>query len=406
MRKINFVYLILVLLGLSLFSCAMRYTPVAVAWRNTPPGKGGSNAITPAAFGSDYISGGHLHYTTHDWLAEAALEILYEERSSHEFVKDLFNNVDSLKYWYLVGSEIPDTKYQYKVSLFTDCGVVRNDILGTNHMMHDWNGKELVRHGGLQREIDRLIPYIDNSLNGRDHKAIAYYFGAMVHLISDATYYPHLDNYVSDQGLLNRMHFLTKSVVRTGLDFFSINEARLYFDASDINEPREAVYRAGLDTRWGNSYLMSFTASTYEDGTWLYNHKDEFWPSNTQLVESWTALNRPMFGDVDRYFDTLEHNLNTAIYYSAAAMNYLINTGYKGDGCEGTTGEDGPMSDVGVGIPADIPTETGQKQMTAFFGIAGVMSSLLALGIISMIERLKKGLPAIIPGVGRVPIPA
>ena len=35
-------------------------------------------------------------------------------------------------------------------------------------------------------------------------------------------------------------------------------------------------------------------------------------------------------GDKKDYFDTVSHNLNTAVYYCAAAMNYVITTGYNG----------------------------------------------------------------------------
>ena len=137
----------------------------------------------------------------------------------------------------------------------------------------------------------------------------------------------------------------------------------------------------------------------------MRDHKHDFWPEENPIIGTWNILNRPTWGDAKKYFDTIEHNLNTAIYYSAAAINYLLNTEYKGGECEGTTGGDGPIAGE---IPSEVPVDvTEQMWLTRFFSVGGVISSLLALGLVSIFEKLKSGAPIHLPGVGRVPgIPA
>ena len=61
------------------------------------------------------------------------------------------------------------------------------------------------------------------------------------------------------------------------------------------------------------------------------------------------------------------------------------------------------MSGAGISIPVDIPSKTEEKLLTEFFSIAGVMSSLLALGLVSLFEKLKNRVPVYIPGVGTIP---
>ena len=101
-----------------------------------------------------------------------------------------------------------------------------------------------------------------------------------------------------------------------------------------------AVYYTGLDVRYGNSYQMSFTTTQYKDADWLDANAPRtdtdfaHWDLNN-VIQNWDADDRPTQPqDRKDYFDTVEHNLNVAVYYCASAINFLISE-YSGCGCDG-----------------------------------------------------------------------
>ena len=61
-----------------------------------------------------------------------------------------------------------------------------------------------------------------------------------------------------------------------------------------------------------------------------------------------------------------------------------------------------------AGVPADTSTELKTKidikRITEFFSVGGIISSLLALGLVSIFEKLKNRAPLNLPGIGRIPI--
>ncbi len=121
-----------------------------------------------------------------------------------------------------------------------------------------------------------------------------------------------------------------------------------------------------------------------------------FWPLDNDMLESWTIANRFAITTSNptakQYFDTLEHNLNTAIYFCACALNYYASQSPICD-CSGEVAEDGLMEYYKQQQADWLSQEQGWEQAwTTKFEIAnimavfGVIMSLLALAVVKQID--------------------
>jgi hypothetical protein len=110
-------------------------------------------------------------------------------------------------------------------------------------------------------------------------------------------------------------------------------------------------------------------------------------------LNTWRYLDRPTGNsDLAKYFNTIEHSLNTAVYYGATVLGYILdNAGFIG--CSGS-GQWPPQPD-GQG-------DQGQKDRTAvqvkmdnflglmFFNMAGLVATGIALIILTKADIIKK----------------
>ena len=198
---------------------------------------------------------------------------------SNQLVSDIYNNINNLKWWFLLGTEIPDSRYSYALTLRTSCNnIVSSNKFGTSHQL-SYSGPtySLVTLCPLARELLKVTTLASEGLLKHDCQFFAYYAGALVHLISDATYYPHLYSAGNnDLQLMYRVTYLTDTIYlqESPYEFFNIDEASYYFDGFDEAEPSLALFRAGLDTRCGNTYQMSFTSQLYKDAAFMYEKRD------------------------------------------------------------------------------------------------------------------------------------
>ncbi|MFX1456622.1 MAG: hypothetical protein ACFFDB_14705 [Promethearchaeota archaeon] len=106
---------------------------------------------------------------------------------------------------------------------------------------------------------------------------------------------------------------------------------------------------------------------------------------------TWTHDNRPTNGPITgpaAYFNTLEHNLNTAIYYCVLTLNYILDKGgYSDCDCSGTTPppqqqpyppeKDGVKDSVKDGVKNAID----EFQGLLYFNLVGLAASILAVSL-------------------------
>lgn len=406
------------MLGMISVSLLMN-SSTSLAWSN-----GKRNVCSPRNPSSQYIGVYKTDYTkiissntrreyygAHDWVAETALELLYSVRTSHPFLEKLWdiNNPDLLRIWFLIGTEIPDTG-KYISDLRTSCGKTFT-IAEVFHQYHRVLRFEELYGFPTDDEAARTaeIYYGDilKAFREKDCQAAALFIGALLHVITDAAFYGH----VIDTGMSGHTTFMAHIdhiCYRTWADvsgdraseFFNIDEASNRVTASSLNSPYLATLLCGRDTFLGDVY----GTPTIRDATWLYSkqpspvdhqHWDDVngpWTINSDLL-TWTHSmrpNDPLNPDPRDYFNTLEHNLNMAIYYCVSVLNYIITYGGYID-CE-CTGENPPSDpivdppgggDVRDPIRVGIQTTLDEFQALFFLGAVGLASTMISLTLVN-----------------------
>ena len=184
---------------------------------------------------------------------------------------------------------------------------------------------------------------------------------------------------------------ISKNDVGIAGDFFNIIEAYDAFNSGVKEKPGQATYLTGLDTKYGNAYQMSFSTRIFFDAFWLDEKAPMggdpkfFLSTDNSLLDYWTSANRPSSGEAKLYFDNIEHNLNTAVYYTAAAINFLLKD-YIGSDCgESSSGGD-PMPPLGGGTGDKVGSRVGQYLFLYLFQMLGIISTLTALGVVKTLK--------------------
>lgn len=394
MKKRNFV-LILFLYLASVVSCISTYSIYTVAWGNASRISDYNN---PSSY--SYI----FNFGTHDWIAESALEVLFQKLTGsevgYEFIKDLKNNNDNYKNFFLTGTEIPDRRVNDKIifSIKTKCGAISHEKITTNQHKLRFTGARLrsgfdSQYKSLCIEADRMGKAVIEAFRKNDCQKAAFFLGCMAHYIADATFYSHLiDNLNHHVSFLSKVLKITKNTYSTSYlkrqnEFFNIIESYDSFHSNVKKKPYDSAYLAGLDTRYGNSYLRSFTSTLYENAEWL----DLYAPSGSNpqfwTLSSYTPANRPTSGNAKKYFDTVEHNLDTAVYYCAAAINF-IKDNYKGKDCNSNGDQYNPIDPLGGGVGDKVGVRVKQYTFLFFWQFLGMMSTLTALTVLKQLKAI------------------
>ncbi len=416
MKKIKYFYIVSGLLLVSILSSATTST----AWKNGKEYVPGVETAIISIYGTDYLAGGSLYYGTHDWIAESALELLYSVRPDSEFLEKLHGNY--LKYFFLVGTELPDREYdlfdegqmikKQFPTITTTCGypITKKDFPSASQMYFDPITK-YPTYDRLARKADLVYNGIKQAFEAKDCERAALLIGGIMHYIADATFFYHLLEKEEDMTswvtyAANVYHVTYRTWGGLGdrnakpepfVEFFSVAEARNKITAGTSFDPHYATLIAAKDTRFGDAN------GEFKDANWLYDHAPTandpgFWEDVTgnwikaSYARMWSYSSRPTSGDAKEYFDTIEHNLNTAIYYAATALNYILDFGGYDD-CE-------CLGDLPGKITNPEPRKTGVKdaiglkinsfQGLMFFNVAGLMSTAIALALLNKGDLLEE----------------
>jgi len=392
MKRIKYVYLIFGLIFFSLVASISIFSEPSNAWNNGNYTCGETYVQDPNLY--NYAT----NYGTHDWIAESALEILYNKNPGHKFIQDLHSDYISLKKYFLFGTEVPDLRnrqFHGQPLVFiinTNCGTISyEEIRRRNHELR-YVGTELQPPKALWYSAKEAGQSVSNAFREKDCQKAAFFLGAMCHFIADAAFYPHListtipyTSYAHKVNLVTSNQYSSSTSKRLS-EFFNIQQAFDGFTAATVCDPTWAVYYTGLDVMYGNEYKMCwFTITQYRNATWLDANAPQsdstvpsqvgFWDLNS-VVAGWDADDRPTTpGDRQDYFDTVEHNLNVAVYFCAAAINRLLGD-YVNCEC------DGPKKTVQQSL-----RKWSSNYMFLFSWLSlGTLSFLMSLGLSKFME--------------------
>lgn len=403
MKKMTYFYIIIGLFFLSILSISST----TVAWRNglntfTTPG------VNPiASYKEDYtktIATNTMRdfYGTHDYIAESALELLYNLRSSNSFLSQLWdrNNPDNLRIYYLYGTELPDS-FIIPSSFTTRCGFkfeLKFFLTATTHnrlLFYDDPSSPfytMPKDDSACLSAQSIYNQIVSAFEERDCQAAATFIGALMHVISDATYYPHLGFSRSVEYEYHVMHCTFRTWADVNGDrsneFFNLAEVQGKLTAGDEFNPYLATLLAGRNTHFGS--LL------YQDAEFLHYSAPsvtnrQFWQdveghwTDYQQEHSWIYSYRPSVSGTSakKYFDTVEHNLNQAVYYCATALNYVLNhAGYTDCDCGASSGQNPnppPPQGNKESLTESLQLSLEEFEALFYFNFIGLIAIALAL---------------------------
>ena len=235
MKKIYYIYL---LSGL-FFVTILSTSTLSQGWSNGQNMVGAVNPINEPIYiqlyhtdYDTYIPGTrNTYYGTHDWIAESVLELLYLYNPGNSFITSLKNNEDYMKMYYLVGTEYPDMQPRYNFELVTRCGFVieltsSSEAPSSKIRWDSISGIPTIDYLGTGVQL--MYQQIQQAFLARDCQRAAFYLGALMHYIGDASYYGHMIDGVEWRVIYQHISYITEKLwyARTSTDFFLTDEAK------------------------------------------------------------------------------------------------------------------------------------------------------------------------------------
>jgi len=408
MVKNNRKYLALFLIG---FLSFILLSEIVCAFDNAPDGPNSETPdkrkyynfiATPDTTGIFKKS----HYSTHDWIADAALRLLIDETDGSlkdwAWLLDYETLSKSLLNWeskygdgsihypvrsyisYLYATQMPDMNPKkansarpHRHPTIIDCWWEEGEIIGNGQGMGVWVGrsdyqqfhwttipiddnqyifipKGLMRapeyaYRSSKEAIRCLSPEVESDKGWAKPESAACWLGVMSHFIADLASPPHLiqesegyypgspkfhdwfENQVAKHTLWDLSRGGPKGY-QSSTNFFSINMAIIGADAQNIiplppyiaaltcaTYSIEKCYgdlnEGGLFIRKGDQEqenLITFSSSAY----WNWGDLGKERSSNNEIVLGGLTYKQ--------YYDKVEYLLNTAIFYTAAAMKWVM----------------------------------------------------------------------------------
>jgi hypothetical protein len=346
------------------------------------------------------------HYSTHDWIADAALRLLIDETDGSlqdwAWLLDQETSLKSVVNWeskygdgvrhypvrsyisYLYGTQMPDMNPKkannarpHRHPTIIDCWWEEGEIIGNGQGMGKWVGRSdyqdfhwiAIAVGpnqytfvpkGLMRApeyawrsskeaIRCLVPETEGDRGWAKPESAASWLGVMSHYIADLASPPHLIQ--ENEGYYPKapkFHDWFENQVakfttwdysiggpkgyQTGIHFFNINMALIGFDAQNIvplppylaalacaTMSIEKCYghldEGGLFIRNGDLVqqdLITYSSSSY----WNWGDPGKDRRSDKEILSSGLTYRQ--------YYDKVEYLLNLAIYYTAAALKWVM----------------------------------------------------------------------------------
>jgi hypothetical protein len=269
-----------------------QFIPLIYAW--------GNNSYGYNEIDYDY----NTDYGTHDWIADKALSILYND------------NLESWKWLmerrtiFLIGTESPDN---------SDVFMILNEITVegfgdtvNHHIYFNEGGTIFEDDAGLRAKTCGDIA--NSYINENKYDIASFYLGAMCHYIGDMGMYSHTsrNNISPDYINFDLHHSDIESYTNTRTnDFTNLNE---FFQFSSFTIENKAPYEVAKELAW----------DTYKDEDGNYDAK---WLHNN-FFSGWKQIYNTRYDDTiihQEYYNRIEESLNLAIQGCINAIAYELN---------------------------------------------------------------------------------
>lgn len=322
---------------LALAALLILQGPLVTAWSN------GSYAHTFPAYDWE------RDYSTHDWIAEGALDALSALNGSAWEWLELRIQI------YLLGTEAPDNA-GVNVSLDGERILGFGDV-AWHHIYLEWDNGSVVEDDAALR-AKAMGDLADARLAEGKLDQAAFYLGAMTHYIADVSMfshcaengvYPHyLDFDYENRGEGDEVYVHGLVEARVGTRTNDYRDREEFFRILGADPGAKSPYDAAVDLAWDTFRDPNGTRSA----VWLRENYFSDW-AQTRAAESDPGK--------EEYYARIEENLNEAIEACASALLYA--TGREGGG-EGDGGD----------IPLELPEIPGAPLGLILLALLGAVA--------------------------------
>ena len=308
--------------------------PQSLAWQNNGWQKA-KLGLEPEKWSQDYWLRNYEHYGTHDYIAHKAWDLTVDNPSNRWLTRaDTPYHNERTFAFFMIGTEVPDYAQDHcnhEIIADKECGgVILSQIIcqfTTSHNCYLDDQGELTRRStysayycqgaiyGVQKAFSRAMYYFKQG----KCEAAAYCMGVLTHYIADVSCYPHTIPQVLSEHTSYELAVLkyTNRPYTTNINF----DLNKHGWSGALKHPEECVYLTARKTRLGTSGAKS--------ANWMHQQ----WVDNIITPENFPNRYDP---DFEEYFNTIEINLNTAVYYCSAALQFIydqVNTCFGGISC-------------------------------------------------------------------------
>jgi hypothetical protein len=272
----------------------------ATAWNN------GNSGSAYAYNKSDYSY--EDNYTTHDWIAEYALDELMKTSSDWEWL-----NQPDMKKIFLLGTEAPDNS---GVETTLDGEVIEGFGDKSKHHIYFYENGTLLEDDAalLAKKWGDLA---DARYEEGKKEQTAFYLGAMTHYIADLSMYAHIAQNDEDEtypGIdFDEHHNTVERYVRTRTNEYDNKDDFFKLGSIEISTDKKP-YDIAVDMAW-ETYRDESNNGDH-DALWLHENFFSNWVQHYEQRSSDTETNRS-------YYDRTETLLTLAVESCASAMAYI-----------------------------------------------------------------------------------
>ncbi|MFX0106163.1 MAG: zinc dependent phospholipase C family protein [Candidatus Hodarchaeota archaeon] len=263
-------------------------------------------------------------YGTHDWIADRAICILYNQLPNDSLIGSIRHNKNHMRVYYLYGTELPDHMINpfKSIKITTDYGTkLSEDNFYKGHSV------VMLPNGCISRKNKRLFnstesigkSFIENINSSKDYQVAALYLGFISHLIGDACYIHHVyegpDESISQQTkgeILKRTRNTPEEILWPNSK--SIRNYELA--KNEFNRQWYTLENILFYCVWHTFFGKPHRYGAFQD----IIIPDWKWYSTIKIQEIDKLKDSFLYR---KWWEGIEVHLNMAIFYTAAAINSL-----------------------------------------------------------------------------------